>query len=159
MPQIRISFLRTGTTIIKVTDYDSMLVFRHYHFKQNGSMIYTPYPGSSVVNRPPLNNGVNTGDASPPQMDRVTSAGIATGYVLDDRMIGVRFPAWAGNFSLRHHGPGAHPASYRMGTGNSFPGVKRPGREADHSPPAGPEIKECVELYFHSPSTSSWCGA
>jgi hypothetical protein len=30
--------------------------------------------------------------------------------------------------------PGAHPASYTMGTG-SFPGVKRPGRGVDHPPP------------------------
>jgi hypothetical protein len=37
--------------------------------------------------------------------------------------------------------------------------VKRPGREADYSPPSSVEVKECVELYFHSPNTSSWCGA
>jgi hypothetical protein len=30
-------------------------------------------------------------------------------------------------------GPGAHPASCTMGTG-SFPGIKRPGRGADHPP-------------------------
>jgi hypothetical protein len=30
------------------------------------------------------------------------------------------------------------------------PGVKRPGREADHSLPSTAEVKECVELYFHS---------
>jgi hypothetical protein len=39
-------------------------------------------------------------------------------YGLDDRMIGVRFPAGAGNFSLRyrvHTGSGAHPASYPYG--------------------------------------------
>jgi hypothetical protein len=30
-------------------------------------------------------------------------------------------------------------------------GVKWPGREADHSPPSSAEIKECVELYLHSP--------
>jgi hypothetical protein len=29
--------------------------------------------------------------------------------------------------------------------------VKRPGREADHSTPSSAEVKECVELYFHSP--------
>jgi hypothetical protein len=29
--------------------------------------------------------------------------------------------------------------------------VKRPGREADHSPPSSVEVKEWVELYFHSP--------
>ena len=28
-------------------------------------------------------------------------------------------------------GPGVHPASYTMGT-ESFPGVKRPGRDVDH---------------------------
>jgi hypothetical protein len=38
-------------------------------------------------------------------------------------------------------------------------GVKRPGSEADHSPPSSAEVKECVELYLHSPSTPSWCGA
>jgi hypothetical protein len=38
-------------------------------------------------------------------------------------------------------------------------GVKRPGREADHSPPSSAEVKECVELHLHSPNTSSWCGA
>jgi hypothetical protein len=30
-------------------------------------------------------------------------------------------------------------------------GLKRPGREADHSSPSGVEVKECVELYLHSP--------
>jgi hypothetical protein len=34
--------------------------------------------------------------------------------------------------------------------------VKRPGREADHSPPSRAEVKECVELYFYSPNTPSW---
>jgi hypothetical protein len=30
-------------------------------------------------------------------------------------------------------------------------GVKRPEREADHSLPSSAEVKECVELYLHSP--------
>jgi hypothetical protein len=38
-------------------------------------------------------------------------------------------------------------------------GVKRPGCEADHSPPSNAEIKECVELYLHSPHMPSWRGA
>jgi hypothetical protein len=38
-------------------------------------------------------------------------------------------------------------------------GVKRPGREADHSPPSSAEVKEWVELYIHSPNTPSWRGA
>jgi hypothetical protein len=38
-------------------------------------------------------------------------------------------------------------------------GVKRPRREADHSPPSSTEVKEWVELYLHSPNTPSWRGA
>jgi hypothetical protein len=69
-------------------------------------------------------------------------------------MIGVLFPAGAGNFSLRHHvqaGSGAHPASYPVGIGGNYLGVKQSGREADHLPPSSTEVKECVELYIHSP--------
>jgi hypothetical protein len=61
---------------------------------------------------------------------RDSSVGIALGYGLDDRGSGVRFPAGAGNFSLHHrvqNGSGAHPASYTMGTGRSFPGGKAAG--------------------------------
>jgi hypothetical protein len=29
-------------------------------------------------------------------------------------------------------------------------GVKRPGREADHSTTSSADVKECVELYLHS---------
>jgi hypothetical protein len=67
-----------------------------------------------------------------------------TGYGLDDRSSRVRFPAGAGNFSLHHrvqNASGAYPVSYPMGTRSSFPGVKRPGREADHSPPSNSEVK------------------
>jgi hypothetical protein len=35
-------------------------------------------------------------------------------------------------------------------------GVKRPGREADHSPPSSAELKECVEIHLHSPNTPLW---
>jgi hypothetical protein len=69
---------------------------------------------------------------------RDSSVGIATGYGMDDRMIGVRFSAGARNFFLRHHvqtGSWAHPASYTVGTGVLSLGIKRPGREADQSPP------------------------
>jgi hypothetical protein len=59
-----------------------------------------------------------------------SSVGIALGYGLDDRGSRVRFPAWAGNFSLHHrvqNGSGAHPASYAMGTRGSFLGGKAAG--------------------------------
>jgi hypothetical protein len=39
-------------------------------------------------------------------------------------------------------GSGVHPTSYPTGTEALFPGVKRPGREADHSPPASAEVKK-----------------
>jgi hypothetical protein len=87
---------------------------------------------------------------------------IALGYGLDDRGSRVRFPAGAGNFSLHHrlqNGSGAHPASYTVGTRGSFPGVKRPGCEADHSPPSSAEVKEWVELFLHSLSKPSWRAA
>jgi hypothetical protein len=45
-------------------------------------------------------------------------------YGLDDRAIGVRFPAGAKDFSSSlcvQTGSGAHPASCTMGTGGPFP--------------------------------------
>ena len=36
------------------------------------------------------------------------------------------------------------------------PGVKRPGRGADHPPSSSVEVKERVELYLYSPSGPSW---
>jgi hypothetical protein len=49
---------------------------------------------------------------------------------MDDRGSRVRFLAGAGNFSLHHgvqNGSGVHPASYPMGTRDSFPGGKATG--------------------------------
>jgi hypothetical protein len=40
------------------------------------------------------------------------------------------------------NGSGDHPTSYSMGAGGSFPGVKRPGREADRSPPSSAAVKK-----------------
>jgi hypothetical protein len=38
-------------------------------------------------------------------------------------------------------------------------GVKRLGREADHSPPSSAQVKEYVKLYLHYLNTPSWRGA
>jgi hypothetical protein len=90
-----------------------------------------------------------------------SSVGIALGYGLDDWGSRVRFPAGAGNFSLHHrvqNGAGSHTASYPMGTSSSFPGIKRPGREADHSLPSSAEVKECEGLYLHTLiHFMAWC--
>jgi hypothetical protein len=56
-------------------------------------------------------------------MSRDSSVCIATGYGLN----------------------GVHP------TGGSFPGVKRQGREADHSPPTSAEVKK-ISIYTSTPS-------
>jgi hypothetical protein len=37
-------------------------------------------------------------------------------------------------------------------------GIRRLGRETDHSPPYSAEVKECVELYLHYPvRLMAWC--
>jgi hypothetical protein len=58
------------------------------------------------------------------------SVGTALDYRLDNRGSRVRFQAGAGNFSLHHPvhtGSGATPASYPMGTRDSFLGGKAAG--------------------------------
>jgi hypothetical protein len=57
---------------------------------------------------------------------RDSAIGIATGYGLDGRGVGVRVPVGA-RFSplhVDHTGSGAHPASYPIGTWGSSPGGK-----------------------------------
>ena len=81
-------------------------------------------------------------------MGRGSSVGIVTRYGLGGPGIESRC-GWDFSGPVQT-GPGAHPASYTMGTG-SFPGVKRPGRGVDHPPPSSAEIKEKVELYLFSP--------
>jgi hypothetical protein len=75
--------------------------------------------------------------------------GIAPGYGLDDRGSRVRFPVRAGNCSLHHRvqtalEPTQPPVQWIPGALSL--GIKRLGREADHSPPSSAEVKEWVEL-------------
>jgi hypothetical protein len=58
---------------------------------------------------------------------RDSAVGVATGYGLDDRGVGVRVPV-----------------------GTRSPGVKRLGREADHSPSASAEVKK-MWIYTSTP--------
>jgi hypothetical protein len=46
-----------------------------------------------------------------------------------------------------HTLPEAHPASSPMGIRDSSLGVKRLGREADHSPPTSAEVKDCGAIH------------
>jgi hypothetical protein len=59
-------------------------------------------------------------------------------------MIGVRFPARAGNISFRHRvhtGSGAFQPPIQWVPRALSMGVKLPGREADHSPSSSAEVK------------------
>jgi hypothetical protein len=87
-----------------------------------------------------------------------SSVGLALGYGLDDREFESR--QGAGNFPLHHRvqtGSGTHQTSYPMSTRGSFPGVKRPGREVDHSPSSA-EVKN-VWSYTSTPQYTFmvWC--
>jgi hypothetical protein len=66
-----------------------------------------------------------------------SSVGIATDYGLEGS--GFEF-GWGENFGAHiQTDPGNHQASCIMGTW-SFPGVKRPGRGADHPPSSSAEV-------------------
>ena len=87
-------------------------------------------------------------------LGRDSSVGIVIRYGLD----GPGIEALVGRRDFPHPsrpalGPTQPPVQW--GTG-SFPGVKRPGRGVDHTPPPCAEVKERVELYLYSPSRPSW---
>jgi hypothetical protein len=69
--------------------------------------------------------------------------GIATGYGLDYRGFGFRVPIGSGIFSMSS-GPalGSTQAPIQWVLGALSSGIKWPGRETDHSPPASPEAKK-----------------
>jgi len=82
---------------------------------------------------------------------RDSSVGIALGFGLDGfdsrRGLGIFLVSTA-------LGPTQPPIQWLPG---ALPlGVKRPGRETDHSHLSSVETKECVELYLHSSNTPSW---
>jgi hypothetical protein len=66
-----------------------------------------------------------------------SSVGIALGYGMDDGGSRVRFPARAGNFFITASRTALEPtqAPIQWVRGALSLGVKRPVREADHSPP------------------------
>jgi hypothetical protein len=75
------------------------------------------------------------------------SAGLRRGWSM------VRVLAGAGNFSLHRvqTGSGAHPASYPMGTSDSFVGGKAAGSWSWPLTFIYCGGQECVEFYLHSP--------
>jgi hypothetical protein len=85
--------------------------------------------------------------------------GIATGYGLDDRGIGVRVPVGSRIFSTSSR-PAVGPTKplIQWVPGALSAGVKRQGREADHSPPPSAEVKK-MWIYTSTPPYAfmAWC--
>jgi hypothetical protein len=77
-------------------------------------------------------------------MIRDSVVGAPTGCWLNDRRVGVRVLVESRIFSFprRPDWFWGSPISYPMGSGGSFRGEKRRGREADHTPPAIGEVKK-----------------
>ena len=75
---------------------------------------------------------------------RDISVGTATHYALD--VPGIESRRFSSSVQT---GPGAHPASYAVGTG-SFPGLKLPRRGCDHKPQLEPRLKK-KDIYICSP--------
>ena len=62
---------------------------------------------------------------------------VATGYVLNSPG---RESRWGREFPYSPDRPGANPAY------ESIPGVKRPGRDADHPPPSSTDVKKSTAI-------------
>jgi hypothetical protein len=81
--------------------------------------------------------------------------GSSVSTVSDYWAAGDRSPTEAEDFSSNlciQTAPGAHPASYTMGTGDPFTGRKaRPGRDADHPSPSSAEVKRVEIIHFFHP--------
>jgi hypothetical protein len=61
------------------------------------------------------------------------------------------------DFSLLHSVQTSLRRTHPLGARGVFPGVKRPGREADHSPPSNAEVKNggAIPPLSHMPSWHS----
>jgi hypothetical protein len=87
-------------------------------------------------------------------MNRDSVVGLATGYGLDEGGVGVSVLVGSRIVSMSSRpvlGCTHPPIKWVLGT--LFQGMKRPGREADHSPPTSAEVKKCGSVYllFHTP--------
>jgi hypothetical protein len=86
-------------------------------------------------------------------MIRGSVVGIATGYGLDDRGVGVPSSGKVKNFlfsKLSRPALGSTQPPIQWVPGTLSPGVKRQGREGDHSLPANAEVKK-MRIYTSTP--------
>jgi hypothetical protein len=85
------------------------------------------------------------------KLSRDSAVGIATGYGVDDRGVGVRVPVGSIIFSTSSRPAlGLIQAPIQWIPGTLSPGVKRPGREPGHSPPTTAEVKKMC-IYTSTP--------
>ena len=112
------------------------------------STLYTYLQPSHITSRL-LNSYRKSQSSSLFPVHRDSSVGTATCYGLDG--LGI-ISLWGTRFSAPVHTyPGAHPASYTIGTW-SFPVVKWPRRGVDHPPPhLAPRLKK-EQNYTSTPS-------
>jgi len=91
-------------------------------------------------------------------MSHDSSVRKVTGHCLDDWVsIRTRDREFSPHHVKTGLGPNQPPIQWVQGTLSLV--AKRPGREADHSPPSSAEDKEWVEPYLHLSNTPSWRGA
>jgi hypothetical protein len=81
---------------------------------------------------------------------RDSAVGIATCNGLDDRGVGVQVPIGSRIFSSPSR-PDRLWGPIQRVPGALSPGVKRPGHEADHSPPTSAEVKK-MWIYTSTPT-------
>jgi hypothetical protein len=84
--------------------------------------------------------------------------GVATGFGLDDRGVGVRVPVGSRMFSKSRPVLGSTQPPMQWVPRAFSPAVRRPGREADHPSPANAELKK-MWIYTSTPSYAFmvWC--
>jgi hypothetical protein len=88
-----------------------------------------------------------------PNKSRDSSVGIATVYGLDDRVVGVPSPDTVKNFlffGASRPALGSTQPPIQWVPRALSPGVKRPGHEAEHSPPTSAEVKK-TWIYTSTP--------
>jgi hypothetical protein len=71
--------------------------------------------------------------------------GIATDYGLDDQGVEVRVPVGSRMFTSPCHPERLCGPPSLLSSG--YPGVKRQGRDAEHSPPSSAEVKKCGSIH------------
>jgi hypothetical protein len=138
---IFVVFVKNSKTTVKRAMCQCQVQNESCFYKQNGIQAKLhKFPNCSLGNE-----------------SRDSTVGIGTGYELNDQGVGVRVPVGQEENRLDLFcGP---PSLLSKGIpGDLSPGVKQPGREADHSPPTSAEDKKRGSIY-PLPHASSWRSA